>query len=412
MLDVNFIRKNPEAVKKAAQDKDIDVNVDLFLEKDKEFRQIGQELEELLAERKKLSKEKGGDGFDIEKKKKVKELKSSLKTIEDERFQLQQNIPSIPKPDVKIGKSEQDNEVIRTVGEPVPFDFAPKDSTELGESLDLIDTDRAGKVSGPRFGYLKNEAVLLEFALVQYAFDKLTKEGFQPIIPPVLIKEKAMRGMGYLEHGEDQETYLLPKDDLYLVGTSEQSIGPYHMDEILLEKELPKRYVAFSTCFRREAGSYGKDTRGILRVHQFDKVEMYSLTTPKKSDEEHELFLKYEEELVQALKIPYQVVKMCTADLGAQTARKYDIECWIPSEKAYRETHSASTCTDFQSRRLKIRYKTKKGNDFVHTVNGTAFAIGRMLIAIIENYQTKEGTVIIPEVLQKYLPNIQEIKSK
>ena len=274
----------------------------------------------------------------------------------------------------------------------------------MGEKLDLIDVKRAAKVAGSRFGYLKNAAVLLEFALVRYGLDQLLKEGFIPVLPPVMVKEPMMQAMGYLEHGGEAETYHFKKDKLYLVGTAEQSLGPMHSDEVFAEKDLPRRYVGFSTCFRREAGSYGKDTRGIFRVHQFDKLEMFVFAHPDRSDEEHEYLLSLEEKLVQALNLPYQVVKMCSGDLGHPAARKYDIECWFPGQNRYRETHSVSTCTDFQARRLNIKYQSAGDNQlrFVHTLNGTYFA-QRLILAILENYQQKDGSVVIPAVLQPYL---------
>jgi len=256
----------------------------------------------------------------------------------------------------------------------------------------------------------------LEFSLVKLAFDFLIPENFIPIIPPVLIKEKMMKGMGYIDKTEDkEETYFLEKDNLYLIATSEQSVGPLHADEVLKEEELPKRYVAFSSCFRREAGSYGKDTTGILRVHQFDKVEMFSFCHPDKSKEEHQFLLLMAEKLMQALQLPYRVVQMCTGDLGGPAAAKYDIEAWLPGQNngqgEYRETHSLSNCTDFQARRLNIRFRDKKGKlGFVHTLNGTAFS-QRPLIAIIENYQTKQGTVKVPDVLKPFIDK-NEIKIK
>ncbi|GAI43094.1 unnamed protein product, partial [marine sediment metagenome] len=238
---------------------------------------------------------------------------------------------------------------------------------------------------------------------INLAFENLTKQGFIPVIPPVMIKPEMARGMGYPEQFDGEEAYYLEKDDLYLVGTSEQSMGAMRADEIFNEKDLPRRYVGFSTCFRREAGSYGKDTKGIFRVHQFDKVEMFSFSKPEESKKEHQFFLKIEENLMQRLSIPYRVVQISTGDLGFPTAAKYDIEAWLPGQNQYRETHSTSSCTDFQARRLNIRYKTKQGKlDFVHTLNGTALAIGRTLIAIIENYQQKDGSIIVPQALQKY----------
>ena len=278
---------------------------------------------------------------------------------------------------------------------------------ELAATLDLIDTERASKVSGTRFGYLKREAVMLEFALVRLALDTLTQEGFIPIVPPVLVKPEAMRAMGYVERG-GEEIYFIEKDSVYLVGTSEQSIGPMHRDEIFTDANLPRRYVAFSTCFRREAGSYGKDTKGILRVHQFDKIEMFSLTRPEDSQKEHEYLLSLEERLMQKLGLSYRVLNICSGDLGDPAAAKYDIEAWLPGEGAYRETHSTSNTTDYQARRLNIRYrqqitKDKKQLSYVHTLNGTAFAIGRTIIAILENFQEKDGSITVPDALQPYL---------
>jgi len=273
---------------------------------------------------------------------------------------------------------------------------------EIAEKLDLIDIQRAAKVSGSRFGYLKREAALLEFALIKFGLDILTKQKFIPVLPPVMLKSEMARGTGYFEATDEKEAYFIPQDNLYLAGTAEQPLVAMHANEILDEKELPKRYIAFSTCFRREAGSYGKDTKGILRVHQFDKLEMISFCLPEKSKEEHNYFLSLEEKLMKALKLPYQVVNICTGDLGRPAAAKYDIETWLPSENKYRETHSTSNCTDFQARRLNIRYKNKSDKlNFVHTINGTAFSM-RPLIAIIENYQQKDGSVKIPKILQKY----------
>jgi seryl-tRNA synthetase len=250
----------------------------------------------------------------------------------------------------------------------------------------------------------------LELALINYCFDMLIKEGFIPVFPPVLINRASMGAMGYLEHGGDAEIYNLAKDDLFLVGTSEQAIGPMHSGEIFSEHELPLRYVSFSTCFRREAGASGKDTKGILRVHQFDKIEMFCFTTPETSDKEHDFLLSLEERIVRGLGLPYQVIKMGSGDLGLPAARKYDIETWMPSQNKYRETHSTSTCTDFQARRLNIKYRDNQGKkEYVHTLNGTAVAIGRMIIAIIENNQQKDGSIKVPDALIKYT-GFKEIK--
>jgi len=409
MLDLAFIRQNPEKIKKSTQEKGVEPKlVDQLLEVDKKRRDLISQVEKLKQERNQLRqnlKEKPGADV-IEKgrqlRKKVNKLEPELKET-NEKFQaLMLQIPNPPAEDVKAGKDENDNEVIRKWGKVPKFDFKPKDHLEIGEKLGLIDVKRAAKVSGSRFAYLKNDLVLLEFALVQFAFKTLIKEGFIPVIPPVMIKKETMQGMGYLEHGGEEDMYVLDKDNLVLVGTSEQAIGPMHKDEVLEAKKLPLRYLAFSSCFRREAGTYGKDTKGILRVHQFDKVEMFSFTKPEGSDKEHEYLLSLEEKLFQELEIPYQVVKMCSGDLGAPAARKYDLEAWLPGQKKYREVTSTSTTTDFQARRLNIKWHDGQRTNYVHMLNGTAFA-GRTMIAILENYQQKDGSVKVPQVLQKYV---------
>jgi len=298
---------------------------------------------------------------------------------------------------------------MKNVGIRTKFSWKAKNYMELAEALDIIDVQRAAKVSGTRFGYLKGGVVMLEFALIQLAFDVLLKQGFIPIVPPVMIKAEMAKGMGYLEQLGKEEAYYLPEDDLYLVGTSEQSLGTMHANEVFNEKDLPRRYAGFSTCFRREAGSYGKDVKGILRVHQFDKIEMFSFCKPEDSVKEHKLLLSLEEKLMKLLKIPYRVVQVCSGDLSMPSVATYDIESWMPGQNQYRETHSTSNCTDFQARRLNIRYRSKNGIEFVHMLNGTAFAIGRTLIAIIENYQQKDGSVKVPIALQKYI-KIKEIK--
>ncbi len=414
MLDIDFIRANPAAVKKACQNKHVEADVDLLLETDKKRKEALQALEDMRAQKNKASKEIPQTKDDKEKQKIILEMQELDKNSDrltqnmqelDKQFQdLMLQIPNIPFDDVPVGKDDRDNVVLRKVGEPTKFDFEFKDYMTLAEKFDLIDTERAGKVAGSRFGYVKDKAVLLEFALIHLAMDTLTKEGFVPVVPPVMLKSEMARGTGYFESSDREEAYYIPDDDFYLVGTSEQSLLAMHADEILDGKILPKRYAGFSTCFRREAGSYGKDTKGILRVHQFDKVEMISFCPPEKSKQEHELLLSMEEKLMQALKLPYQVIRICTGDLGRPAAAKYDIEAWMPSENKYRETHSTSNCTDFQARRLNIKYRNAEGKlEFIHTLNGTAFAIGRMLIAIIENYQQKDGSILVPEVLQKYL---------
>ncbi|KKP99072.1 MAG: Serine-tRNA ligase [Parcubacteria group bacterium GW2011_GWD2_38_12] len=424
MIDIDLLRKNPETFVRGSKNKNINIDIDEVLELDKRWRDVLRETEDMRAKQNFFGEGVSSEKSEARKREMIEELKNikdQIKTKEIEESILKEKldkmirqIPNPPFDGVIIGKDENDNKVLREIGLKPFFNFKFKNYIEIGEELDLIDTERAAKVSGTRFGYLKGGAAVLEFALIQYAFDILMKEGFVPIVPPVLVKPEAIQAMGYVERGGD-EIYFLEKDNIYLVGTSEQSIGPMHKDEIFEEKELPKRYVAFSSCFRREAGSHGKDTRGILRVHQFDKLEMFCITTPEKSKEEHQFLLSLEERLMQGLKIPYRVLDICSGDLGDPAAAKYDIEAWIPSQDTYRETHSSSNTTDFQSRRLNIRYRPKgqeKGTRFVHMLNGTAFAIGRMIIAILENYQQADGSIVIPEVLQKYMPGHKDIISK
>jgi len=419
MLDIKFIRENPDKVKEGAKKKGAKVDIEEILELDKKKREIMQALEDMRSKKNQASKEIGRAENEKEKKKIIMQMKEldnnndrldkNLKELERKFSRLMYKIPNLPLDDVPLG-GEKDSVVMEKFGEKPEFDFRIKDYMEIGESLDLIDVKRAAKIAGTRFGFLKKEIALMEFALIRLAFDLLVKKGFIPVIPPVMIKSEMAMGMGFIQQTDDEEAYYLPKDDLYLAATSEQSLGSMHAGEVFEEKDLPKRYAGFSTCFRREAGSYGKDTKGILRVHQFDKVEMFSFTKPEDSQKEHKLLLETEKNLMDELKLPYQVVSIAAGDLGMPAAQKYDIETWIPSEKRYRETHSTSNCTDFQARRLNIRYKNKEGKlGFVHTLNGTAFAVGRMLIAIIENYQQKDGSVLVPEALQKYL-NFKVIK--
>ncbi|MFZ5932535.1 MAG: serine--tRNA ligase [Patescibacteria group bacterium] len=404
MLDIQFIRENTEKVKKGVTAKQIDASlVDQVLELDAKRRKLIAEVEELREKRNKIAKEGKASEEGKKIKEELKDKGSELSKVEEEYKDALSQIPNLPAGDVKEGKDESQNDVVRSWGEPEKFDFKVRDHLDLGEALGVIDVERAAKVSGTRFGYLKGDAALLEFALVQFALENLIKEGFTPVIPPVLIKKKSMWGMGYLEHGGEENMYVLEKDNLILVGTSEQSLGPMHAGETLPASKLPLRYVGFSPCFRREAGTYGKDTRGIMRVHQFDKVEMFSFTKPEDSDKEHEYLLSLEERLLQALKIPYRLVKMCSGDLGAPAARKYDLEAFMPGQGEYREVTSTSNTTDFQARRLGIKYQNGDKADYVHTLNGTAFAIGRTIIAILENYQQKDGSVVIPEVLRKWV---------
>ncbi len=412
MIDLKLILEQPEMVETNNKNRGIELDVQSAVKLAKKRSVQMEEVQVLRTQANEIAGQtsKASDSDRPELVKKGKALKAEIKIAETALSKVEEALnnellkyPNVLREDVPIGRDESVNEVIETVGKPTELSFEPKDHLELGEALGIIDMERAAKVSGARFVYLKGDAVLLEFALVNLALEIATKHGFVPVIPPHLISTKAMGAMGYLAHGGEEEIYHLKNDDAVLIGTSEQVIGPMHMDEILDEKKLPLRYVGFSPCYRREAGSYGKDTRGILRMHQFDKVEMFSFTSPEKSDEEHELILSVQKELMDELKLPYQVVRLSSGDTGAPSARTYDIETWIPSQKTYRETHSTSNTTDFQTRRLGTRIKKKGKNEFAHALNGTAFAIGRTLIAILENNQQEDGSVLVPEVLQKWI---------
>lgn len=418
MLDIKFIRENPEKVKQSCKNRGVICDVEKILELDQGKRTSLREIEQLRARQNKLGKEQMAEAQALKQQIKTKE--PELQNMEKELENLLWQLPNIPFDDVPVGKDEKDNKVIHMWGKVPKFSFEPKDHVRVGEALGLIDLERAAKVAGSRFTFLKSGLVLLEFALVDLVLKTAIKEKFIPVVPPVLLRPEVMKAMGYIDTPQDlAERYFLEKDKLFLAGTSEHSVGAMHRDEIFTEKDLPRRYAAFSTCFREEAGSYGKDTKGILRVHQFDKVEFVSFSHPEKSREELEFLLKLEEKLWQQLTIPYRVVQLCTGDLARPSAATYDIEAWLPGhpstgsgQGAYREVSSASHTTDFQARRLNTRFKTKDGKtEFVHMLNATGFAIGRTLIAILENYQQKDGSVKIPRVLQKYV-GFKKIPSK
>jgi len=401
MIDIKKLRENPDYFRKATENKQRDpLLVDEVLKLDQQKREVLQKVETLRAERNKIGKE------NIERGKQIKTelggLEEELKKVDSDLESVLLKLPNPALDSVPAGKDESENVELKKWGDIPKFDFDLKAHWQLGESLNLIDTERAGKVSGTRFGYLKNEGVLLELALVNFGLKKLIEKGFTPILPPVMIKKEVMAALGYNNYGFE-DTYKIVDENLVLVATAEHAIVPYFKDEILAETDLPKRFVGFSSAFRREAGSYGKDTKGILRVHQFNKLEMVSFCQPEDSQKEHEFLVSIEEEFMQALKLPYRVLQMCTGDLGDPAAAKYDIEAWFPSEKKYRETHSCSNCTDYQARRLNIRLKRKTGEvEFIHILNGTAFS-ERPILAILENYQKPDGSVAVPEVLRQFV---------
>ncbi|MDQ2939822.1 MAG: serine--tRNA ligase, partial [Actinomycetota bacterium] len=333
----------------------------------------------------------------------IKQLESELGDVEAALEELAAKLPNLPDPDAPDGMTEEDAVVLREVGERPKFGFEPRDHLEIGTSLGLIDMEAAARASGSRFAYLKGGLVLAELALVRYALDLVGEQGHEPVIPPVLVREESLFGTGFLPGDRDQ-IYELPRDELFLVGTSEVSLAALHADQILEPGSLPLRYAGFSTCFRREAGAAGKDTRGIFRVHQFDKVEMFSFVEPAASREEHERLLSIQERILTELEIPYRVVNIAAGDLGASAAKKYDCEAWIPSQGRYRELTSCSNTTDYQARRLSCRYRPAEGESptHVHTLNGTAVAVGRTLIALIENRQDEAHAFSLPEVLHNY----------
>lgn len=428
MLDIKFIRQNQEVVRNAIKNKKSNLDLDKLLAADERRRHLLTEVETLKAEQNRRSKGPQSP-VDLEElkalKEKIKMIDNELKTVEEEFHKLMMQVPNIPSDDTPIGKDETENRIIRKWGEPKKFNFEPKEHWELGEALDLIDNERASKVSGARFTYLKKGLVLMQFALIQHALSIFTDEKllkkiikqagldlkstpFVPVIPPVLIKPDAMQKMARLEPRE--ERYHIQADDLYLVGSAEHTLGAMHIDETFEEKDLPMRYIGYSSAFRREAGSYGKDMKGILRVHQFDKLEMESFCLPENSVSEQNLFVAIQEHIVQSLGIPYQVVAICTGDMGGPDARQIDIEMWMSGQNRYRETHTADLMTDYQARRLGTKVKRGNGSEFVHMNDATAIAIGRTIIAIMDNYQTKKGTIEVPKVLRKYMGGIKEIK--
>ncbi len=419
MLDVELLRNESDRVKSLIKTKNADPKmVDEFLRLDTEWRNLTKEADDLRALQNQLSKERKIEEAKANKEK-IKATEEKITALENERMVVWKKIPNLPSEDTPIGADDSANGVVRVTGKPREFDFEPKDHLALGEKLGLIDTDTAAKVTGTRFGYIKGDLAILELALVQYATEILhnpaivrsiaesAKSGynskpFLSVIPPVMIRPEVMDRMARLEPKE--ERYYIPSDDLYLVGSAEHTLGPMHMDQVIPESEFPLRYLGFSTAFRREAGSYGKDTRGILRVHQFDKLEMESFTLPEDGMNEQNFFIAIQEYLMWSLELPHRIVICSTGDQGDPDTRHLDLETWLPSEKKYRETHSADYMGDYQSRRLGTKVKRADGRtEFVHMNDATVFAIGRTLIAIMENYQTKEGRIMIPKILQRYV---------
>jgi seryl-tRNA synthetase len=414
MIDIKFLRENPDVVRASQKGRGENVElVDQILAIDEVKRAAVSEFETLRQEQNVLSKSVGAAKGDektalLENAKaladKVKAADSKRSAIEEEAKQLLLQLSNLLDTEAPIG-GEEDFVTIEHIGTPRDFakdGFEPKDHVELGKLLGAIDTERGAKVAGSRSYYLTGVGALLEFALVNFAIQSALKNGFTPVIPPVLVNPAAMEGTGFLGQAAEN-VYRIEKDDVYLVGTSEVPLAAMHMDEILPADKLPLRYAGYSSCFRREAGTYGKDTRGIIRVHQFDKVEMFTFCKPEDAKAEHAQLLQWEKDFLTAMEIPFRVIDVASGDLGSSATRKFDIEAWIPTQGAYREVTSTSNCTEFQARRLNIRYKDSEGTKALATLNGTLVAIPRMIVAILENHQNADGTVNVPAALQPFL---------
>ncbi|MCC6420529.1 MAG: serine--tRNA ligase [Gemmataceae bacterium] len=415
MLDPQYIRDHLQAVKDNCRNRNVKADVDRVVQLDDERKRLVQETQTLQQEQNEISKRMKGKlekeqrdaliqkGRDLREK--VTLLESRIKGVEADLRVVLATIPNLTHPDAPVGN---ENQVIRRFREPTPFDFPPKDHIALAEALDLVDFEAGSSVAGQKFYYLKNEGALLELALVNYAMQTLVARGYTPVITPDVARVEVLEGIGFIPRGPETQIYSLENTDLCLVATAEITLGGMHRDKILDESELPQRYVGLSHCFRTEAGAPGRDTRGLYRVHQFTKVEMFAFCTPAQSEAIHLELLGIEEQIFQGLGLPYQVIDTSTGDLGGPAYRKYDLEAWMPGrgEKGeFGEVTSTSNCTDYQARRLRIRYRSagKKGTHFVHTLNGTAVAVSRALLAILENYQQADGSVVVPEVLRPWL---------
>ena len=414
MIDIKFLRDNPDVVRASQKGRGENVEiVDQIIAADERKRAALTEFETLRQEQNVLSKSVGAAKGDEKTAllANAKELADKVKAADTKRAELEEEakklllqLSNLLDTEAPIG-GEEDFVTLEHVGTPRDFakdGFEPRDHVELGKLLGAIDTERGAKVAGSRSYYLTGVGALLEFALVNYAIQSALKNGFSPVIPPVLVNPAAMEGTGFLGQAAEN-VYRIEKDDVYLVGTSEVPLAAMHMDEILPAEKLPLRYAGYSSCFRREAGTYGKDTRGIIRVHQFDKVEMFSFCKPEEAKEEHKRLLQWEKDFLTAMEIPFRVIDVASGDLGSSAVRKFDIEAWIPTQGAYREVTSTSNCTEFQARRLNIRYKDADGTKAIATLNGTLVAIPRMIVAILENHQNADGTVNVPAALQPFL---------
>jgi seryl-tRNA synthetase len=423
MIDLRLLRENPDLFREASRNKRIPADIDAVVETDARLRELRVEVENLRSERNRVSKSVGKlQGAAREAaldeartlRERLERGEPELKRLEERLAELLLTVPNLPSPEAPVGEGEEQNVELRRWGTPRAFDFPPKDHVELALALDIADFARGSKVSGSRFYYLKNEGALLHMALQRFVMERLFARGFAPMVVPELVREEAMTGTGFFPTGRD-DAYVMEKDGLFLVGTSEVSLVSYHMDEILAREELPRRYAGVSSCFRREAGAAGKDTRGFYRVHQFDKIEQVVIceNEPETVRAEHEALLANAEGVLQALELPYRVALACTAELGMGQTLKHEVETWMPSRETYSETHSCSTLGEFQSRRLNLRYRDAEGKlRFCATLNNTAVASPRILIPILETYQQPDGSVRVPAALHPYLPGITELRPK
>jgi seryl-tRNA synthetase len=434
MLDIQYIRENKEFVAEKSKQKGYDVDVDALLAVDEKRKKAMQDIEVIRAQRNEIAaqtkNQKPTDAQIVEGrmlKEKLAKLETALDPLEQEYVTLLKQVPNMPADDVPVGKSEDDNVVAKTVGEKPKFDFEPKSHWQLAEAKDWIDKDRAAKVAGSRFAYIKGDLARLQLAIMQFVVDTLTSEDslrkiiddarldvspkpFTFVLPPAMIKTSVFDAMDRLEPRDDRYKVGEAEDDLWLQGSAEHTLGSMYMNEILPEADLPIRYLGYSPSYRREAGTYGKDTEGIIRMHQFDKLEMEVFSTSEAGPEEHKLMVAIQEYLVKELKLPYQLIQKCTADIGKPNVRGVDIDAWMPAQNKYRETHTADYMSDYQTRRLKTRVRRSDGTvELVHTNDATAFALGRTMAVIVENYQTKEGTVTVPEVLKPYMQQKGEL---
>ena len=422
MLDIRAIREDPERFRAGLGRRNMAEAVDELLAADERRRSLTVRVEELRAEQNRASKQIGKAQGDEKQKliaavaevsKEIQKLEPQLADAEAGLNAVLARVPNVPHESAPDGFTEEDAVEVRRHGQPTTFDFDPKDHAALGELLGVLDTERGARTSGSRFVYLLGDIVQVQFALLRHALDVLVEKGFTPVIPPVLVREEAMYGSGFLPTDE-VNIYVTQPDELYLVGTSEVSLAAFHMNEILDERDLPIRYAGYSTCFRREAGSYGKDLGGMFRVHQFDKVEMFSFARPEDSWDEHEFMVGIEEQIVSNLELPYRVVNIAAGDLGSAAAKKYDIEVWLPGQNRYRELTSCSNYVDYGARRAQTRIRRETGDiEVLHTLNGTATAIGRTIIAILENGQQADGSVALPKVLHQFLPEgLRELRPR